>query len=389
MKGSWKKLISRSQFVPLMKPFSSAPAVNEGLNILKTYSDVIDGSGVLEKIMPRKFDQAGLNQFIGGIQFSQNDPHFEAINKGLCDPLWDLLDRGGKRWRPAMAMMVYDIYKDQLPNADEIYNQVLTAAGLCEIVHNATLIGDDIEDGSDFRRGKPAVHLIHGHDVSINAYAMFCLYPIRRVELLGNLTPEIKNQLYDVCLREVTSVHLGQAWDIMWHNGHGFPTPDQYLEMVNNKTGVLARLGIRLACILMGRSPEETDRLGILGSKVGIAFQIQDDVVNLTSEEFAKGKGYLGEDIHEGKKSLMVIHACQNSDKADRLKEILEMKTKDQDLIHEAISIIKEAGSIKFARERAAEIVEQAWNDIDSYLPETQGKKNLHSLCNLLIDRDY
>lgn len=123
----------------------------------------------------------------------------------------------------------------------------------------------------------------------------------------------IKNKMYDektlnkisqIFIEEMVHIHMGQAWDIFWHNivrmnGRNI-TEDQYIQMVAHKTGVLARLITRLTCAVLNISQEITQKLSVFAERIGLAFQIQDDLLNLEpGEKFLKTKGYCGEDIHE------------------------------------------------------------------------------------------
>lgn len=168
------------------------------------------------------------------------------------------------------------------------------------------------------------------------------------------------------------------------------------------KTGVLARLSARLGAYLSGASEPFIKAIGRFAEAIGVAFQIQDgnqqknyscstllDILNIEGEEFAKKIDVVGEDIHEGKRSLMVLHclATATPEVAARLLEILNLRTNDVALIQEAIGIIKSTDSITHARGVAKEIVEKAWNDIESLLPENEAKTKLKVFADYLINR--
>lgn len=135
------------------------------------------------------------------------------------------------------------------------------------------------------------------------------------------------------------NVHFGQNWDIHWHNGQLMPTEEQYIHMVINKTSVLPRMCIRLISAMMSDkiSQDQAEKMVSYIELLGAAFQIQDDLIAVTSEEYAKERGLIGEDIHEGKRTLMVLnsHWSENLSKVkkDRLVEILDMKTQDPKLL--------------------------------------------------------
>jgi len=190
--------------------------------------------------------------------------------------------------------------------------------------------------------------------------------------------------------QEMINLHLGQGLDIYWHQGKKNPTIDEYLQMCAYKTGVLARLSARLGALLSGGSEELIHSIGRFAEAIGVAFQIQDDLLNIAGEEFSKKIEVKGEDIHEGKRSIMVLHSIQNGteEKSKRLIEILNSKTDDPAIINEAIDILKSTDSLSFAKKVATDIVKDAWNDIQKLLPESKAKDKLQVFANYLIDRN-
>jgi geranylgeranyl pyrophosphate synthase len=129
--------------------------------------------------------------------------------------------------------------------------------------------------------------------------------------------------------------------------------------------------------------------MGHFAESIGIAFQMQDDVLDLTGKEFAEKKGGLGQDITEGKRTLMVICALKNANAKDkkRLVEILNMHTSNQTLRDEAIAILQKYGAIEYTRNKAAEIVEESWVEVDKLLKPTEGKEKLKAFAEFLIKR--
>ena len=124
-------------------------------------------------------------------------------------------------------------------------------------------------------------------------------------------------------------------------------------------------------------------------TSIGIGFQIQDDVLSASGSEFQDNKGY-GDDVTEGKRTLIVIHALKHSDEKDRkrLLEILDMHTRDKQLIKEALEILQKNGSVEYAKEKAKQLVKEAWEDADAVLPDNETKQKLKSLADYLIERD-
>ena len=176
---------------------------------------------MMEKMIPRHFTEDKLEQLSENQRFSGKQNHLNSLDMALSEPIWDLLDRGGKRWRPVLAMLIAELFGRQR-------TQVLEIAALCEVIHNGSLIVDDIEDSSDLRRNKPCVHKIYGVDVAINAGNFMYFTPMQHIYKSNVFSPRLKLDLVKIYLQEMVDLHLGQAWDILWHNndkiGSYYPT---------------------------------------------------------------------------------------------------------------------------------------------------------------------
>jgi len=338
---------------------------------------------VIEKYIPKKFDKNAL-------VFKLIPPSYgcslEALNKSVAEPLWEFLERGGKRWRPSLFLLVCEALGG---NPEEF----LDFAIIPEVVHNGTLITDDVEDQSDFRRGKPCTYKMFGTDIAINlGNAMYYLPLLTIIKNRDKLSADKRSKIYEIYVQEMINLSLGQATDIAWHKGlaNADEIPeDQYLQMCLYKTGTLARMAAKMAAVLAGASDKVVEEMGKFAGAIGVAFQIQDDILDLVGEEFAEKKGGLGKDITEGKRTLMLIHALKKAKPADkkRLLEIINMHTTDQNLKNEAINIIKKYGSIDYAKEYARTMVKENWTKIERRLPPSEAKEKLRSFANYLIER--
>jgi geranylgeranyl diphosphate synthase type I len=189
------------------------------------------------------------------------------------------------------------------------------------------------------------------------------------------------------------NLSMGQAMDIAWHKGIANAdalSEQDYLQMCAYKTGTLARMSAKMAAVLSGADGKLVEKLGRLAESIGVAFQMQDDMLDLTGEEFAKSKGCVGGDISEGKRSLLVIHTLQKASLADkeRLLEILAMHTFDQKLRNEAIAIIKKYGAFGYVKALAERMVLDSWTDVDKLLPTPQAKEKLKAFAEFLIRRN-
>ncbi|MEM0475680.1 MAG: polyprenyl synthetase family protein [Candidatus Norongarragalinales archaeon] len=336
----------------------------------------------IARAIPRRFDENSLLSLAGKPRFAFD---FHSLDRALAQPIWDLLDRGGKRWRPALLLMVAEAVggKKGLKKAKNL-------VVLSEVIHEGSLLTDDVEDDSALRRGKPCIHKIYGVDVAVNAGNAMYFLPLRVLrENEARFDDRTLVKLYEAYARELTLIHLGQALDIAWHKGWGEPTEQQYLQMCAFKTGTLARLSAKLGAIAAGGSHAQVEVLGAFAEAVGVAFQIQDDVLNVSSSSFGEMKGF-GEDIHEGKRTLLVIHAFKvlPPQKARRLRALLDSHPSDSRRIREAIALLREANAIEYAKAKAREIVSAAWRKADGVLKPSKAKQELKALADFLVERE-
>jgi len=339
---------------------------------------------VIEKYIPRQYDKNSLAYTLGKPRYEY---HAEALNKAIAEPLWEFLDSGGKRWRPSLFVLICEaLGKDSQKHVDY--------AIIPELVHNGLLIIDDIEDNSELRRGKPCSHRVYGLDVAINVgNEMFFLPLLPLIKNRGKLPSNKVARIYEIYTQEMINVGFGQAMDIAWHRGLANAdrvSESQYLQMCTYKTGTLARMAAKMAAALADANEGLVEKLGRFAEAIGVAFQIQDDILDLTGEEFAEKKGGLGRDITEGKRSLIVIHALEKAKPKDRkrLIEILNKHTTEQKLRDEAIDIMRKYGAIEYAKRFAQKIVKESWTEVDKLLPRSDAKEKLRAFANYLIERE-
>jgi octaprenyl-diphosphate synthase len=183
-------------------------------------------------------------------------------------------------------------------------DKALPLAPLVEISHNASLIHDDIEDNSPERRGAPAIHLRYGVDTAINSGSFLYFLPLVCV---NGFEPSFQNEIFRLWAEHLRRLHLGQALDIAWHSDEtAMPSLEEYNLMCRLKTGSLSRLAAILG-VLAAEPPASREIAEIFGNaseKLGVGFQILDDVKNLTGSIAGKQRG---DDIVEGKKSLPIL----------------------------------------------------------------------------------
>ncbi|MCL7386832.1 MAG: polyprenyl synthetase family protein [Thaumarchaeota archaeon] len=352
--------------------------MEEAVRVLAEYARLVNEA--LEKYIPRRIDEAWLNRVLGAPEYAYE---VESLNKGVFEPFWDLADRGGKRWRPALMLMIYEAL-----GGDP--REIAPLAVIPEAIHNGTLAVDDVEDGSEFRRGKPCIHRIYGEDIAINMGNTMYYLPLLVLNEVA-IPDEKKLKILEEYVRMMIRLSLGQAMDIAWHRGIVKEVNEsQYLQMTLFKTGALAGFAAKMAAI-MADAPEERARMiQRFAELIAVAFQIQDDILNLVGDEAKYGKE-IGGDITEGKRTLMVIHALRNlpADEAERLRRILDMRTGDKRLIMEAIDLMKKAGSIDYARKVSEELAMEALEALRRGLPKSESRRKLEVLAEFLIRREF
>jgi geranylgeranyl pyrophosphate synthase len=349
--------------------------------ILEEKAKLIDSR--IEKYIPREFGNSSL-------PFKISPPRckidLEALNKAIAEPFWEFLDRGGKRWRPALFILIYKALGGQ-------EEDLLDFAVIPEIIHNGTLIADDIEDDSKLRRGKPCSHELFGLDITINLSSFMYFVPMMALIENRKMMPNsIAQKIYEIYIEEMTNISFGQAIDIAWHKGL-IPiwqvSEEEYLQMCMYKTGTLARMSARMASVLAYVNDDKVEKMGKFAESIGVSFQIQDDILDLVGEEFTKRKGGRGMDITEGKLTLMIIHTLSRSEPYDRKKilKILRMHTKEEKLINKAITIINKYGSIDYSKRTALKMVQESWREVDKILLPSEEKNKLSLLVEYLIKR--
>ena len=337
----------------------------------------------IEKYIPRKFDENSLLFRLIPPRYAYN---IEVLNKAIAEPFWEFLDRGGKRWRPALFLLICEALGKNLQD-------YLDFAIIPEVIHNGTIIIDDIEDSSQYRRGKPCTYKIYGLDIAINiGNAIYYLPLLPLIEKRDEISGQKLNKLYEIYVQEMIKLSLGQAMDIAWHRSLADAdrlNEKAYIQMCAYKTGTLARMAAKMAAVLADANEELVEKLGRFAESIGVAFQIQDDILDIASKEFAEKKGGRGQDVTEGKRTLIVIHTLAKASPQDRkrLIEILNMHTSDEKLKEEAIRIMEKYGAIEHAKNYAKKIVEESWSKIDALLPASEAKERLRAFADYLIQR--
>ena len=345
---------------------------------------------VLDLWLPAKPGSSWLEMVFGSLQYAQTaGKAFVApeLAASLTRPGWDLVNRGGKRWRPLLMALTAEAIA-----GESGLEAALPLTPLVEFSHNASLIHDDIEDNSDERRGKPAVHLIYGNDAAINGGSFLYFLPLAC--LTGSkIPPERQNRIWTAWAFHMRALHLGQAMDIAWHRDYkSLPGLEEYDTMCRLKTGCLARISAILGVYCTERPFSEQDALadvfGKAAERLGVGFQILDDVKNLDTGVPGKKRG---DDIVEGKKSLPVLlylhRYPEKRDFAARCFTAARANGTAAAEVEELISAMEKAGILEEGREKGLEYIRESRRIFTA--EETAGipiKKEGRELLGGLID---
>ncbi|MDP4187211.1 MAG: polyprenyl synthetase family protein [Bacteroidota bacterium] len=248
---------------------------------------------------------------------------FSAINwkvdpKELYTPVEYVLSLGGKRIRPSMVLMAYNIFSDDIEKA------IKPAIGL-EIFHNFTLLHDDIMDKAPIRRNKPTVHTRWNENVAILSGDAMC---IKAYEYLGQCEGKYLKPVFDVFTQTALQVCEGQQYDMNFETADTVNI-DQYLEMIKLKTSVLLAASLKIGAILGGASEKDADLLYSCGCNFGLSFQLQDDLLDVYGDQDIFGKK-IGGDIVANKKTYLLIQALEAA--TDKEKVELNGLLKDQSI---------------------------------------------------------
>jgi len=304
-----------------------------------------------------------------------------------------LLEAGGKRLRPTILLLAAESLADVAPGAVDYRAfpdvaeepvDVMTAAVSIEIIQSFTLIHDDIMDDDEMRRGVPAVH--ERYDLSTAILAGDTLYSKAFERMLETGAPAERSvralsELATTC----TQICEGQSLDIAFEE-YGAVAPDEYLEMVKLKTAVLYAAAASVPAILLGHD-DVVDALYGYGLDVGRAFQIQDDLLDLTTPSETLGK-QRGSDLVENKQTLITVHAREQGVDVDGLVDADSEAALSEADVEAAVAELEAAGSIEYARETAHDLVRSGKANLRE-LPDNEARALLADIADYLIEREY
>lgn len=309
---------------------------------------------------------------------------YERQPRSLYDPIRYVLSLGGKRLRPVLMLMAYNMYRE---HPETIIEQ---AIGL-ETYHNYTLLHDDLMDNAPIRRGQPTVHLKWNANTAIlSGDAMFVLAYQHMANGLTEKLPEVISLFTETAL----GIGDGQQFDMDFEQRNDV-CEDEYIEMIRLKTSILLACALKMGAILADAPQADADNLYRFGEHIGLAFQLQDDYLDVYGDPKVFGKA-IGGDILEGKKTFMLINALAHADEAQRktLEQWLERSPREgtpeaQEKIQAVTSLYNQIGIDRMAQEKIAWYFEQSRQYIEAVQLPAERKRFLIDYAQQMMQRSY
>jgi geranylgeranyl diphosphate synthase type I len=286
---------------------------------------------------------------------------------------------GGKRLRPSLAMISCEAVSGDVRN-------VMPLAIALELVHNFTLVHDDIMDKSKLRRKIPSVHIKFGEPTAIIAGDLLFTKAFEAMHSISGDLSVFKNVEFGLidCVREISE---GQQTDMEFEKRQNV-TEEEYIEMILKKTAVTFMYAAEAGAILGGGTKEQVNALNEFGKSLGLGFQIHDDYLDMSSDEKTLGKD-IGNDIRNGKKTLIAVHCLNNASGYDKklLEKIFGNAKATDEEVKQVYNLFKKVGSVEYAKNTAAQYCEKAKKALE-VIPSSKAKTILLELAEYSIKRE-
>lgn len=315
-----------------------------------------------------------ISELIDKVNAQVTSMSYPAEPSGLYEPIKYILAIGGKRIRPVLMLMGYNVWKDDV---DSIMNQALAL----ETYHNFTLLHDDLMDKSDLRRGNPTVHkkwndntaILSGDTMLILAYKLFG-----------------QNNAYQDFVDATLGVCEGQQYDMEFETRDDVKE-EEYMEMIRLKTSLLLGYALKIGSLLAGATAEDAQRMYEFGEKMGLAFQIQDDILDVYGDTKLFQKK-LGADIVDNKKTYLLINALNlaNAEQRAELEKWITAEDFDAEEKVAAVTRLYNAiGIPELAQKKVEELFDISLKSLDAVNVPEDRKSELRAFANKLLGRKY
>lgn len=297
----------------------------------------------------------------------------------LYEPIRYVLSLGGKRIRPVLMLMSYNLYKD---DADTI---LPTACGL-ETYHNYTLLHDDLMDNADMRRGHATVHKKWDANTAILSGDSMLVLSYQRI---AQCAPQYLPQILDLFTTTALEIGEGQQYDMEFETRDDV-CESEYIEMIRLKTSVLLACAMKMGAIQAGASAADQDALYRYGESLGLAFQLQDDYLDVYGDPSVFGKN-IGGDITSNKKTFMLINAllrAEGQDKAELEAWIARKDFDRQEKVDAVTHLYTKLGIDRLARERIEYYTREALSCLDTVDTPDERKAELREYTMMMMRRE-
>lgn len=307
------------------------------------------------------------------------DLKFDRAPQGLYDPVTYVLSMGGKRIRPVLMLMAYNLYKEDVT---PIFNP---ATGI-EVYHNYTLLHDDLMDRADRRRGKETVHkvwndntaILSGDAMLVLAYQFMAQCPVAYLKEVMDL---FSLTALEICEGQQLDMEFEQRKDVK---------EEEYLEMIRLKTSVLLAGSLKIGALLGGATPEDADRLYDFGVNMGVAFQLKDDLLDVYGDAAVFGKN-IGGDILCNKKTYMLIKAFEHANE-EQLRELnIWVDAVAFDPVEKIVAVTdlyNQIGIKELCEGKIAEYCDRAMESLTAVKVAEESKKELEQIMKELMHRE-
>lgn len=298
----------------------------------------------------------------------------------LYEPIEYVLSLGGKRIRPILMMLAYNMYKEKV-------EEIITPACAIETYHNYTLLHDDLMDDADLRRGHATVHkrwdantaILSGDSMLVLAY-----------QLMAQCRVDKLKEVIDLFTKTALQIGEGQQYDMDFEHRNDV-TETEYIEMIRLKTSVLLACALKIGAILGGASKEDAENLYRFGEQIGLAFQLQDDYLDVYGDTKVFGKA-IGGDIINNKKTYMLINAFNlaNAEQRSELEYWLQLKDFDkQQKIKAVTSLYNAIGIDKLAQNKITYYFEESKKYLEAVQLPNEKKQELLKYAHKMMKRTY
>jgi geranylgeranyl diphosphate synthase type I len=363
------------------------------------YKKIFAEKNVLEKYFPRSLkNEDDVYKYFDTtpetIIKMSNKPAIDALNSSIFHPCWKLIESGGKRWRPIYGSMIGKLLGVNIEDSGEKEKLLLEILSCVELLHTGSLILDDIADGSVMRRGIQSLHAEYGYGVGSNAGIVLVLHPFRKfIRERRDDTAKFMKDYID----ELSWGFTGQACDAIFQVGSLMSEEQNFNEIAMCKTGLFPRLIVKMIFSTFCNDEKLKNHVIDITNKFAVNIQVTDDLMNIKETKNSSNKGVIGEDLTEGKITLMVMKTMQNADPKDanRLKEILMSHTRDQAVLLEGIKIMNDCGAIAYAEKRVNDHYEYCKNRIkelkdliDPSVHDARAIQDLHDFNDYVVGRN-